>query len=142
MPTNIHDPLGRLDQLRQYIKSSLPLKLDRPMDLGDTFIEDANSLLGFGKWEDRGPDIKEAFAALCIQADDTKAKLKNIGLAYNETASHEVTEHFKDHKESHVYYPVYQMGCPYHYKLWLVVSGRTYKSKLESRCMLTNVKGK
>ena len=141
MPSNTHDPLGRLDQLRQYIKSSLPLKLDLPMDLGDTFIEDANSLLGFGKWEDCGTCEGEAFATLCRQADDAKAKLKNIGLAYGEAASHEVIEHFKDHDESHVYYQVYQIGCPYLYKLWLVVSGRTYKGKLESRRKLTNVKG-
>jgi len=142
MSTNTHDPLGHLDQLRQYIKSTLPLKHGLPMDLGETFIGDANSLLGFGKWEDCGSDIKEAFAALYRQSAEAASKLENIGLAYNADKPHEVMEHFKDHTESHVYYPVYQIGCPYHYKLWLVVSGRTYKDKLESRSMLTNVKGK
>mgnify|MGYP003299756217 CR=1 FL=1 len=130
-----------LDDLRQYIKSAIPLKRDIPMDPGSIFIIDANTLLEFGKWEDCGSCEEEAFATLCGQADEAKAKLKSIGLAYNEDASYEVTEHFKDHDEHHVYYQVYQIGCPYSYNLWLVVCGRTYKGKLESRQMLTNVKG-
>ena len=139
MSTHTQDSLGNL---RQYIKSTIPLKLDRPMDLGETFIEDANSLLGFGKWEDCGSCEEEVFAALFRQADGAESKLKSIGLAYNSDEPHEVIEHFKDHDETHVYYPVYQIGCSYLYKLWLVVSGRTYKGKLESRQMLTNVKWK
>lgn len=142
MPMNTHDPLGRLDQLRQYIKSAMPLKRELPMDLGETFIEDANSLLGFGKWEDCGSCEEEAFAILRRQSGEVESKLKSIGLAYKGDESHEVVEHFKDHDETHVYYPVYQIGCSYLYKLWLVVSGRTYKGKLQSRQMLTNVKGK
>lgn len=139
MPARTYDSL---DALRQTIKSSMPIKIERPMDLGNTFIEDANSLLGFGKWEDCGSDTKEAFAILFRQSDEAASKLESIGLAYNADKPHEVTEHFKDHNESHVYYPVYQIGCSYLYKMWLVVSGRTYKGKLESRQMLTNVKGK
>ena len=131
-----------LDDLRQYIKSTIPLKLDRPMDLGESFIEDANSLLEFGKWEDCGSCEEEAFAVLSRQSDKAELNLKNIGLAYNSDEPHEVVEHFKDHDETHVYYPVYQIGCSYLYKMWLVVSGRTYKGKLESRQMLTNVKWK
>ncbi len=131
-----------LNDLRQYIKSAIPLKLDRPMDLGETFIEDANHLLEFGKWEDCGTCEEEAFAVLCRQSNEAVSKLKNIGFAYKEDEPHEVVEHFKDHDETHVYYPVYQIGCSYLYKMWLVVSGRTYKGKLESRQMLTNVKWK
>ena len=130
-----------LDALRQTIKASMPIKIELPMDLGETFIEDANSLLGFGKWEDCGSCEEEVFAALFRQADGAESKLKSIGLAYNSDESHEVVEHFKDHDETHVYYPVYQIGCSYIYKLWLVVSGRGYNGKLQSRQMLTSVKG-
>lgn len=142
MPSLIRDLLTNQYDLYLYIRHTRPLKPELPMDLGESFIEEANSLLGFGKWEDCGSCKEEAYAILCSQSDEVVSKLKNIGLAYKGDEPHEVVEHFKDHAESHVYYPVYQIGCSYLYKLWLVVSGRTYKGKLQSRQMLTNVKGK